>query len=314
MKAILINRPNDFKIIDVEKPQPKAGDVLVKVEAVSLCNQHDVKVWSGGYKRLQYLEYGIPGFPGHEGAGTVVEVGSNVNRLKKGDRVVMSGLGGPPLYQEYVTREEEQAIPFSSQIDFEQVAMSELLGCVHHGMESVKTWKEKTVLVSGLGPAGLGALQMAKAFGAARVIGTDINRNRMQLADKLGADKTYDANLDETPLHLQKEAPELVFESSGNANAYRVSVSAAREAVILFGYTENEICLDPYPIFDYELAIYGAKWLTANDLKAVVKLIETHKIDSRAMVSEVLSFNDYLKAIDLVKNGQAIKVIMKPRG
>jgi L-iditol 2-dehydrogenase len=312
MKALLINKPGDLQIIDVDMPEPANNEVLVKVEAVSLCNQHDVKVWTGGYQRLQYLEYGIPGFPGHEGAGTVIKTGNKVTSLQEGDRVVMSGLGGPPLYQEYVTREADQVVKFSSSLGFEEVAMSELLGCVHHGMQKIESWKDKTVLISGMGPAGLGALQMAKALGAQRVIGTDINESRLKLGAELGADKTYDANLDDTLLHLQKEAPEIVFESSGNSNAYRASVSTAREAVILFGYTEQEICLDPYPIFDHELAIYGAKWLGVTDLNAVVKFIEQGKINSRKMVSEILSFDDYLSAIELVKNGRAIKVIMKP--
>jgi NADPH:quinone reductase-like Zn-dependent oxidoreductase len=83
------------------------------------------------YKNFNYLEYGIPGFPGHEGAGVVVEAGSQVKNLQIGDHVVMSGLGGPPLYSEYVTRKADQVALVDTKVPFEHVAMSELFGCVH---------------------------------------------------------------------------------------------------------------------------------------------------------------------------------------
>ncbi|MCK5738755.1 alcohol dehydrogenase catalytic domain-containing protein, partial [bacterium] len=93
MRAILISEPKKFQIIERSIPTPQSNEILINVKAVSLCNQHDWKVNNGLYKELAYLEYGVPGFPGHEGAGVVVTTGAEVTALKPGDHVVMSGLG-----------------------------------------------------------------------------------------------------------------------------------------------------------------------------------------------------------------------------
>jgi len=109
-----------------------------------------------------------------------------------------------------------------------------------------------------------------------------------------------------------KENPKIVYETTGNATSYRNSVAVATEDVILFGYTEEAVCLDPYPIFDNELTIYGSKWLTIDDLRAVVNLIETGKLRTKPLISEELHFKEYIKAIELIQKGEAIKVVLKP--
>lgn len=109
-----------------------------------------------------------------------------------------------------------------------------------------------------------------------------------------------------------EEKPQIVYETTGNAKSYRVSIAAAKEAVILFGYTESDVCLDPYPIFDNELVIYGSKWLTVEDLQAVVNLIDQGALKTKSFISAELPFEDYGKGIEMIQNGQAIKVVMKP--
>jgi L-iditol 2-dehydrogenase len=312
MKAILIEKPGSFRIIEQPIPQPNDDEIVIQVKAATLCNQHDCKVWTGGYKKLEYLEYGIPGFPGHEAAGKVVKTGFKVQGFTVGDRVVLSGLGGPPLYQEYVTRNSSEVVTFSDELSYEEVAMSELLGCVHRGFEKVKNWTGKTVLVVGLGPAGLGAVQLAKIKGAAKVIGIDLLDNRLSLAKLCGVDLALNATHKNIYKWLKTERPEIVYETTGDNKSYSNSVKIAGESVILFGYSESDIILDPYPIFDKELAILGSKWLAVENLKAVVKLIEDGKLRTRPMISAEFSFENYPKAVEMIQKKKAIKVVLKP--
>jgi len=156
MKSILIKKPGSFEIIDIERPKPQPDEILIQVTATSLCNQHDWKVNKGFYKDLKYLEY--------------VEIGDEVRNFQVGDHAVMSGLGGPPLYSEFVTRKSTFVAKVDKAIPFEHIAMSELFGCVHRACKKVPDYQGKSVAVSGCGPGGLSALQVVKAYRAERVI------------------------------------------------------------------------------------------------------------------------------------------------
>jgi threonine dehydrogenase-like Zn-dependent dehydrogenase len=312
MKSILVERPGRYEIVDLPQPDVGPGEVLVQLEAAALCNQHDVKVWTGGYQKLEYLEYGIAGFPGHEGVGIVVDAGDEVSSLSVGDRVVMSGLGGPPLYRELVVREAREVVPVARTVDPRSIAFAELMGCVHRGLRKCPDWQGTTVVVAGLGPAGLTAIQMLSALGAEEIVGIDINAGRLDLAGELGAHAVYDVSDPETYRKVAAHAPDRVYETTGNAGSYRQSVDMARDAVILFGYSEGEFCLDPYPIFDHELTLIGSKWLTVEDLKAVVHWVERGQLRTAPMVSAEYSFDQYEEAIRTVQSGEAIKVILTP--
>jgi len=312
MKAILIQKPGDFQIVDVPRPQPGNGQVLIRLHAASLCNQHDLKVWTGGYHQLAYLEYGIPGFPGHEGAGEIVQVGSQVDGFRIGDRVLFSGLGGPPLYQEYVLRDAAEIVRFSAQLPYEQVAMAELFGCVHRSLRKMTDWQGKSVLVAGLGPAGLAAAQMAKALGAQVVWGSDLRLARLKLAEQLGVDRAVDAGDPQTHKLLVNQGFDRVYETTGNSTSIRQSLQCAREGVILFGYSEGELCLDAYPIFDRELTLVGSKWLTVDDLRAVAAWMESGEIRTAPMITHRFAFSDYPQAVAAIQRGEVVKAVVVP--
>ena len=312
MQALCIDQPGSFRLVEAERPHAGDNQVVVKIKAATLCNQHDIKVWTGSYQQLAYLEYGVPGFPGHEASGEVVEVGPGVSTIRIGDHVVLSGLGGPPVYQHYVLRDATQVVPFSQSLDFDLLAMSELLGCVHRGVKKIDNWTGKKVLVAGLGPAGLGAGQIIKAYGAEQVIGTDKNKDRLNVARHLSFDRVCDVNEKHYSDFSANFAPDIVYETTGNPDSIALSIQIARQAVVLFGYTEKPFLVDPYPLFDHELSIVGSKWLTASDLAAVVSLVEQGAVDTRRLVTHTLAFSQYPEAIELVQCGKAIKVILKP--
>ena len=312
MKSILIKKPGSFEIIDIERPKPQPDEILIQVTATSLCNQHDWKVNKGFYKDLKYLEYGVPGFPGHEGTGVVVEIGDEVSNFQVGDHAVMSGLGGPPLYSEFVTRKSTLVAKVDKAVPFEHVAMSELFGCVHRACKKVTDYDGKSVAVSGCGPGGLSALQIVKAYGAERVIAIDITHDRLALAAKLGADVSIDARDKVAMSELRKAGTDIVIECTGNKNAYQNAFFIARQAIVVFGYSEGMLEIPLWQMFDYELTIYNSKWLSNQDLQAVVNMISSGKIRTDIMISAKVKFEHYLDAVEMIGRGEVIKVIMTP--
>jgi threonine dehydrogenase-like Zn-dependent dehydrogenase len=312
MRAILIEKAGSFKIIEVPVPSPGPGEVLVRMEFMALCNQHDLKVNRGLYRDLVYLEYGVPGFPGHEGAGVVAAVGREVTGFAGGDHVVMSGLGGPPLYAEYVTRKADQIVRVNQSVPLEQVAMSELFGCVHRAVRKVADYTGRSVAVFGCGAAGLAAIQLVREFGAGEVTGIDVAPDRLQLARELGADRVVAANDAAGMEQLRRTGTDLVIECSGHKAAYAAACHIARQTLVVFGYSEGVMEVPLWPLFDHELTIHNSKWLTNEDLAAVVRLIEAGKIRTDRLISRRLDFTGYPEAVAAVGRGEIIKAVMTP--
>ncbi len=312
MKSIFIKQPGHFEIIDQPEPQPGDDELLIQVKAVSLCNQHDWKVNKGLYKDLVYLEYGIAGFPGHEGAGIVVDKGRAVSGFDIGDPVVMSGLGGPPLYSEVVTRRCDSVARPPVGIPFEQLAMSELLGCVHRACCKIPQLAGKSVLVSGCGPAGLAAVQICRALGCERCLAVDVHPERMRLAEKLGADTVFNGKDTAAMEKYLRAGVDIVIECSGNRQALQQAFYFAREAVVIFSYSEGMLPVPSWPVFDHELTIYSSKWLTTADLQSVVDMAAAGQVRTADMISAVEDFQHYPDLVERIGRGEIVKAIMIP--
>ena len=312
MKSILIQKPGSFEIIDIDQPVPNEDEILVQIKSTSLCNQHDWKVNKGLYRDLKYLEYGVPGFPGHEGAGVISEIGKQVKNFKAGDHVVLSGLGGPPLYSEFVTRKADQVARVDRQVPLDQVAMAELIGCVHRACNKVADYRGKSVAISGCGPAGLAALQLVKVFGASQITAIEIRTERLDLAGGLGADMMIHAKDDQSISELKNQGADIVIECTGNKKAYQNALFIARESIVIFAYAEGMLEMPLYPLFDHELTIYNSKWLTTQDLQTVVDLISNGEINTEKLISARVDFEHYPDAVEMIGRGEVIKVIMAP--
>jgi len=311
VKSILIEQPGHFKIIDQAIPRQADDELLIRVAYVSLCNQHDWKVNKGLYRDQVYLEYGVPGFPGHEGVGIVEAVGKNAGDFKIGEVVVMSGLGGPPLYSQYVTRKSALVARAPSGVAMELLAMSELIACVHRACRKVPELEDKAILISGCGPGGLAAVQICRAYGARTITAVDVQADRLQLALTLGADTAVDAKEDAAVQALSRQGVEIVIECSGNHKAMQNAFRIARQAIVIFSYSEGELRIPLWPLFDYELTIYNSKWLTNEDLQSVVDLIVAGKIRTAPMISTIADFTHYPELVEKIGRGEIIKAVMR---
>lgn len=203
---------DDLAKAERDKPQPKAGEVLIKVKAASL-NYRDFIMVTGVYDP----KMAFPRIPLSDGAGEVVAVGENVSRVKVGDRVAAafmpkwidgkftvegakSALGGSVdgMLAEYVAIDENGVVKIPEHLSFEEAAT---LPCAavtawNSLVEVGKLKAGETVLVQGTGGVSIFALQFAKMFGA-KVIATSGSNEKLERVKTLGADETI--NYKETP-------------------------------------------------------------------------------------------------------------------
>jgi NADPH2:quinone reductase len=177
-------------LVEIERPTPRPLEILVKVRASSL-NRADLLIVDG----RQHGAHGGTGTPlGLEWSGDVVEVGSDVSAFRPGDRVMCSGIGG---FAEYAVTDWRRAFPFpSAAMDYEAAACLTIalrtahVALVTHG----QLRPGQSVLVLGASSGvGLMSLQVAKALGAGRVIGTSTKAERRESLARFGADVALDS-------------------------------------------------------------------------------------------------------------------------
>ncbi|MCA1596347.1 MAG: alcohol dehydrogenase catalytic domain-containing protein, partial [Chloroflexi bacterium] len=200
MKILQVTAPGEFEVKEAPTPSPGPGEVLMRVEAVTTCPQWDLHLRHNEPMFMGHrFDYPYPpGQPGHEASGTIEAIGSGVTDLKVGDRVSAwrdCGAQVQGCYAQYVVRKPADLVRVPPGLSYDSTAPVELamcVGVVFLMLEEMNCLCGCTFAVSGLGPAGLIAAQMARACGADQVLGFDPAASRRKTALDLGVDEAFD--------------------------------------------------------------------------------------------------------------------------
>lgn len=188
MRAAIVKRPGELVLEDTPKPEPRDKEVLVKVRTASICNAVDRHILEG--TATGYLNH-YPQILGHEISGEVVDVGSQVDDVDIGERIVFFKLGG---FTEYVALDiaEYAFARIPRELSDDEAPLCEML----HGSligtlfpAHIKPWER--VLIIGQGPLGLLTLQLVRVLGAETVSVVDCYKSRVKKSEELGADYGY---------------------------------------------------------------------------------------------------------------------------
>ena len=319
MKILQVTSPKDFAILDVPIPSPGKGEVLVRILAVTTCPQwdlhlrHNEPMFAGHRFEYPYT----PGQPGHEAAGVIEAIGDGVTELAVGDSVCIwrdSGHHIPGCYAQFAAHRAESVIRVPAHLPKESVAPLELAMCVatvFRMLADMNAIAGRQFGVTGLGPAGLVALQMAKAEGAASVFGFDMVPSRREVGMKIGADGCFDPTADIDAEFPMRHAARL--ESAVDCVGAKASVEflmdRTQDAVALFGVQREDYT---YKVLHHGIRLCGYKGHSRESAEYALGLIEAGKLDLSKLVTHRMPLEDYGKAIDLLESQQAIKVCLLP--
>lgn len=323
MKILQVGAYPAFAVLEAPTPEPGAGEVLLRVEAVTTCPQWDLHLRHNEPMFLGHrFEYPYtPGQPGHEATGTIAALGEGVTGLALGDRVSAwrdPGHGKQGCYAQYVILKAENVIPVPPELPFEATASVELAMCVGATFLMLKAMNlliGRRVGINGLGPAGLIAAQMAKAEGATEVIGFDLSAERCEFAvSRLGLDAAYDP----------RSAPDSLVPGRSKPNALDCGVDCVgakvsvewlmdhvRETVALFGVQREDYTFAPRH-YSPALRLCGYPGHSRAAAEYAVSLITSGQLDLAPLVSLSLPLERYNEGIDLLEKQQAIKVCFRP--
>jgi NADPH2:quinone reductase len=242
MKAIVVEQCGGDEVLqykDIETPQPKAGEVLVKLGASGL-NYIDV------YHRTGLYPLPLPFTPGLEGAGTIEAVGEGVTDFAVGERVTYASQIGS--YAEYVVAATDKLIKIPENVDEQSAAAVMLQGMTAHYLVT-STYALKsgdTALVhAAAGGVGLLLIQMAKRIGA-RVIGTVSTEAKAELARGAGADEiiryTEQDFEEEVKRITDGKGVQVVYDSVGKTTFLKsLKCLAPRGMLALFGQSSGSV-------------------------------------------------------------------------
>jgi threonine 3-dehydrogenase len=314
-------------------PVAKPDEVLVKVKAASICGTdisiYDWTPWAAGHITP-------PMIVGHELVGEVLEVPAQANTtLRVGDLVSsethifcdrcyqcqignrhicenmeLFGIGRDGGFAEYATIPVRTSWKNDPSLDPEVMSAQEPLGNAVHVVTKAQV-PGKSVLVVGLGPVGLCAVAVARAYGAKRVVGINRHEYRRDLALRMGADEVFES----VPTGLDGSF-DIVLEMSGNTAVIEDALRAARIAgrIVLFGIPKEEARIDigKY-VINKELSfesVFGRRiwstWFQVSDL------LTSKKVDLSTLITHRFRLDEFEEAMQVMKSGACGKIVLIP--
>ncbi len=340
MRVAVYYNNKDVRIEERPTPQIAPGELLVRVEASSICGS-DVMEW--------YRIKKAPLVLGHEITGEIVEVGKEVERYQEGDRVFVSHhvpcntcrycLSGhhsvcdtlrqtnfdPGGFSQYIRvpkiNVDRGVFLLPEELSFEEGVFIEPLACVLRGLRLSRMQPGQSVLIVGSGISGLLYVQLAQALGAGRVVTTDINEYRLNAARQFGADTTIHAEED-VPARLRQVndgwLADLVVICTGAISAIPPALRSVERGgtVLFFAPTEPGIDI-PMPMYDIwhdGITLTTSYAGSPSDITEAIELIRARRVRVQEMITHRLPLEDTALGFQLVANARdSIKVIIEPQ-
>ncbi|MGW2346642.1 zinc-dependent alcohol dehydrogenase family protein [Streptomyces sp. NPDC001661] len=329
MKAAIVESVGKVVVGEVPDPTPGPRDVIVEVAACGLCGT-DLHILQGEFAPT------LPVVPGHEFAGTIAEVGSQVTELRVGDRVAVDpslhchecrycragrgnlcerwaaiGVSTAGGAAQYAVAPVANCVPLPDHVATQDAALIEPLSCAVRGYDVLQSRLGSHVLIYGSGTMGLMMLELAKKTGAASVDVVDLNPDRLATAQRLGVSASA-ANPDELD---RPTGWDVVIDATGNAAAIQDGLGRVAKAgtFLQFGVADyaTRVEIDPYRIYNQEITITGSM-AVLHSYERAAELFAGGVLDPAVFISDRLPLDNYPQALDQFASGVGRKIVVVP--
>jgi len=341
MNALVLSEYRRLRIEDSPVPVCGPRDVLIQVAACGICGS-DVHGYDGSSGRR------IPPIVmGHEAAGVVAEVGTEVSAVERGDRVTFDStvycarcefcLRGEinlcedrqvvgvscgeyrraGAFAEYIAVPEYIVYKLPPSLSFADAAMLEAVSVALHAVKLSQIEGGETVLVIGAGMIGLLVLQAARAAGCSRVLVADVDATRLAMAATLGAAETIDAAvIGEVHRLTQGRGVDVVLEAVGRPETVATAIDCVRKGgtVTLIGNIASHVTIPLQKVVTRQVRLQGS-CASAGEYPEAMELVSSGKIKVAPMISVVAPLRDGPQWFERLcaREPNLMKVILDPR-
>ena len=321
---------------ELDEPTPTAGKVVVDVQAVGICGS-DVHGFTGNSGRR------TPGIVmGHEFAGTISELGPEVEGYAVGDGVVvmplysvaagvdpyplnlsphrrLTGMNEHGAYAQRVAVRAAQLFPKPAGLSWQRAALCEPMAVTLHAARITPINPMQKVAVIGAGPIGLLTMLAARLKGAGTVIVVDRSVHRLELAEELGADAVINVDgtdADAAIREMTGGGVDVAFEAVGISSTARLSVEVTRNGgnITWIGNNARMIEVDMQSIVTREMSVRGSYGFDETDFAAAIEALSSGRLNVDPLVEEIAPLEDGPEIFRSLAAGEndLVKIILKP--
>jgi L-iditol 2-dehydrogenase len=349
MRAAVLFGPNDLRVVDKPVPEPRSGEVLVKVAMCGTCGT-DLKLQTHPFPNQ-------PPFgqftPGHEWTGTVVKLGETVDELSVGDRVAIeahrgcgrcdncvlgmytsclnygnvakghraTGMTVDGGFAEYAVHHVSSLYRLPDNLSWEDAVLVTTAGTSLYGLDAIGGYVAgQSVAVIGPGPVGLMTVQACKALGASPVLLVGTRAARLKLGARLGADRAIDATTEDAVQMVRRATAglgaDVVIEASGALAAPQQAVEMVKRGgkILFLGFYPGPVTFDLSQAIRDDVTLYTTRGEGASAVKRALSLAAQGKIRGRDLVTHHFPLEAIQEGFRVVRerDGDPIKVVFVP--
>jgi len=343
MKALVLEKPNQLVLKQIETPRPRDGEVLVRVKACAICGS-DVHGLDDSSGRRH-----PPIVMGHEAAGIIEEAGGSVAEFKSGDRVVFNStlycgkchycrrglqnmcVSGKVFgvscdsyrlqgaMAEYIVVPERILYRLPDAVSFEQAALVEPFSIALHAINSAEINLDDVAVVLGAGTIGILLIKLLRLSSVGKVIAVDIDEAKLEFARKTGADHALDSAkvdlqakiLDNT----QGQGADIAYEAVGIPATTRAGIECLKKmgVFVLLGNLTPSIDISIQKVVLKQLKLFGS-YCFANEAETSLKLLADKSVTVDDLISVVAPLEEGPKWFERLRSGEKglRKVILAP--
>ena len=332
----------DIRFETHEVPDLKPHQSLLKVNAVGICGS-DLHMYDGhgGYEWVTY-----PLVLGHEVTGQVVAVAEGkipqqrmvINPYKScgicefclsGDsnrcdfddykyektptEALRYGFREPGGMAEYMVVDNKNLIPIQDEVTDEVAAISEALAVSYTAVVKIENFAEKSILIVGPGPIGLGTAAILVGFGNPRVVmlGTAVDKERLLLAKDMGVSEVYE-NAEDIP-HEQFKGFDAIIDCSGHPTIPNTALRLLKRGgeLILVGINPTHFSIPMDQVVRGEISIKGSYGITQSNYETVLSLAADARFPFQKLIAQTVPFEDCLEGFEIALNKASGKIVIK---
>jgi L-iditol 2-dehydrogenase len=337
--------PGDLRVEDAPVPEAGPDDLVIRVRTCSTCGT-DAKIFRFGHHHIS-----LPRVLGHEVAGEITAVGSEVGDWSEGDRVqIIAAIPDGVCFfcqrGQHTVCEHLESIGYQydggfaefmrvpakvlsvdgvnrvpERVPFEQASLTEPLACVLNGQELAQVGDGDSVVVLGAGPIGCLHVRLARARGAQTVLLVDVNQGRLDLAARAEPDASIDSTKDDPIDAVRKmtdgRGADVVITATGVgvAQEQALEMTAPRGRISLFGglpRDDSVIRFDSNLVHYGELSVFGAYGSAPRHNREALALIADGTVRVDDLITHRMPLADVNRAIETVMSGDGLKVVIEP--
>ena len=346
MKAAVMHGPNDIRVEDIARPKCEPGGIIIEVKAVGLCGS-DIRNLTSDSRGPD----GYPHVYGHEVVGVVCEAGPEQTKYKVGDRLAtidaapcltcetcrsghsencehfgdidyFNRQGGFAQYYPIPALQVQRGNIFSvpEGVEWTHASLGEPLGSVYACQDNIDVRMGDRVVILGAGPIGCFHVRIAKMRGASQVIVSEYSEKRLEMIKQFEPDAVINGG--------KEDAVKRVWELTGGKGATKVISAnptvagqlqaikmAAPGGIIVFfgGVPKGQMTeIDSNYIHYHNLWIYGHSGANSIQGQRAFELAMSGAFDPDKFITHVLPLSEINHGIELMKSGEAIKVVLIP--